>query len=219
VAARDAVLSLESSNCSNVPPVRIQQAPCSPAPVRTACNRLGRLGEWNTRRNQTGPLGRQLRLRPFTHARGSRRNIRRSGRLKVTQEGDRSARHIGPLCRHWAPNFGKSATSATRGLPRDQVPVRAALSSPQALPGYQQPAEPRAQEEARRREEEEAKLNGPCAQGPARYQDQVLSPSALKSRLTRSAKGMAALSGRVRQWKRRLGRPPRPWERMEAATV
>ena len=45
MAARDAVLSLESSNCSNVPPVRIQQAPCSPAPARMAYNGLGRLGE------------------------------------------------------------------------------------------------------------------------------------------------------------------------------
>jgi hypothetical protein len=50
VAARDAVLCLESSNCSNVPPVRIQQTPRSPAPVRMACNRLGRLGEWITSR-------------------------------------------------------------------------------------------------------------------------------------------------------------------------
>jgi len=31
-------------------PVRIQQTPRSPAPVRMACNRLGRLGEWITSR-------------------------------------------------------------------------------------------------------------------------------------------------------------------------
>jgi len=38
-------LALESSNCSSVPPVRIQQVPCSPAPARMAYSGLGRLGE------------------------------------------------------------------------------------------------------------------------------------------------------------------------------
>jgi len=42
---RRSPVALESSNCSNVPPVRIQQAPCSPAPARMAYNGLGRLGE------------------------------------------------------------------------------------------------------------------------------------------------------------------------------
>ena len=42
---RRSPVALESSNCPNVPPVRIQQAPCSPAPARMAYNGLGRLGE------------------------------------------------------------------------------------------------------------------------------------------------------------------------------
>ena len=41
VAARYAVLCLESSNCWNVPPAAIQQASCSPAPVRTAQDAWG----------------------------------------------------------------------------------------------------------------------------------------------------------------------------------
>jgi hypothetical protein len=45
LAAQAKPLALESSNYSNVPPVRIQQAPCSPAPTRMAYNGLGRLGE------------------------------------------------------------------------------------------------------------------------------------------------------------------------------
>jgi hypothetical protein len=51
--SRDAVLSCESSNCSNVPPAGIQQAPCLGAPIRTAYDGPGRLGEWNTSRNQS----------------------------------------------------------------------------------------------------------------------------------------------------------------------
>lgn len=42
------ILVLESSNCLNVPPVAIQQTPCSGAPVRTVYNGPGRLGQWNT---------------------------------------------------------------------------------------------------------------------------------------------------------------------------
>jgi hypothetical protein len=77
-AARDAVLALESSRCSNVPLAGIQRAPCSAAPIRTAYNRPGRLGEWNIGRKETsdGTAGALAEPTALHGAHGAWRNIR-----------------------------------------------------------------------------------------------------------------------------------------------
>jgi hypothetical protein len=105
VVARDAVLWLESSNCSNVPPATIQALVQQHASGRLERPRT--VGEWNTSHGTAGALAQTTAL---TQAHGSWRNIRRSARLGCS-EGDQAARSITvvprdqttPSTRSWVP--------------------------------------------------------------------------------------------------------------------